>query len=60
MGGIGQALVAGWWAAAGPVKLDGLSRVVGHLRRGPEDLGEALLRAGHARIYRASRREGWC
>ena len=35
-------------------------RVDGRIRRGEEDLAQALLAAGHARVYDGGKRRAWC
>ena len=54
------------WLAKGPVELvayererDRYNRRLAYIRRGAEDLGEALVAAGLARVW-SGRREGWC
>ncbi|MBF0293537.1 MAG: thermonuclease family protein [Nitrospinae bacterium] len=42
------------------VKLEKYGRALGHLSVNSQDLGKALLAAGHARPYNGGRKELWC
>lgn len=42
------------------VKLEKYGRALGHLSVNGQDLGKALLAAGHARSYNGGRKEFWC
>ena len=35
-------------------------RALGHIAKGKQDLGEALLETGHARKYDGGKRRPWC
>jgi len=53
------------WLARGPVEIvvaterKSWNRIIAYVRRGADDLGEALIAAGHARPC-TGRKENWC